>query len=350
LCHINLARGFRGGERQTELLVRGLAAHVPAQRLIVRTGQPLAARLGDVPNLALVAVSGRIGASRAAAGAGLVHAHETGGAQAAFIRNRLSGIPYVITRRVDNIPKTDYFTHAMYRRAAAIAVLSGAIASSLSDYDSSLRTYRIPSAASPARIDTEWAQAYRERFAGKFLVGHVAALDIAHKGQLMLVSAAAELERSHPQVHFIVVGSGRDEARIIEAARGLSNMTFAGWADNVADYLAAFDVFTLPSKREGLGSILIDAMQAGLPVVATRVGGIPDLITHGRNGLLVPEDDNAALACAIVRLLSDSHLREAMAEANRERAREFQPEIMTARYLRLYREVAPHLAMPTHGA
>ncbi|HEX5419951.1 MAG TPA: glycosyltransferase family 4 protein [Gammaproteobacteria bacterium] len=325
-------------------MVRGLAAHVPAQRLIVRQGRPLAARLGDVPNLTLVPVAGRLGAARAAAGASLVHAHETGGAQAAFIRNRLSGVPYLITRRVDNVPKPDFFTRAMYRRAAAIAVLSGAIESSLADYDSSLRTYKIPSAASSSASDAAWVRAYRERFAGKFLVGHVAALDIAHKGQLALVGAAAEIERSHPEVHFVVVGSGRDEARILEAARGFSNMTFAGWADNVSDYLAAFDVFTLPSKREGLGSILIDAMQAGLPVVATRVGGIPDLITHGRNGLLVPEDDSAALAGAIVRLLSDPALRAAMAEANRLRARDFQPEVMTERYLRLYRELAPELA------
>jgi glycosyltransferase involved in cell wall biosynthesis len=343
LCHINLARTFRGGERQTELLIRGLAPHLPAQRAIVRAGRPLAVRVRGVPNRELVPVRSRFAAIGAAAGAALVHAHETAGAQSAFIRNRLSRVPYVITRRVDNVPKPDVFTRAMYRHAAAIAALSSAVVASLRRYDPALAPHVIPSAASAPESNADWVRAYRERFAGKFLVGHVAAIDISHKGQLTLVAAAALLARTHPEVHFVVVGSGRDLPRVLEAARGLSNMTFPGGADNVSDYLAAFDLFTLPSKREGLGSVIIDAMQAGLPVVATRVGGIPDLIADGRNGLLIGEDDGAALAAAIVKLMADAPLRESMARENRRRAREYQPEIMAERYLRLYREVAPDL-------
>ncbi|HEX7079934.1 MAG TPA: glycosyltransferase [Gammaproteobacteria bacterium] len=349
LCHINLAHTFRGGERQTELLIRGLAEHLPRQRAIVREGRPLAARLADVPGVSVRGVRGRLSAARAAAGAVLVHAHETGGAQAALVRHWLSGTPYVITRRVDNVPKRDRFTRAMYRRAAGVAALSDAVIASLAGYDPAIRVCKIPSAASPISSDPDWVRAYRERFPGMFLVGHIAALDIAHKGQLTLVAAAAALERTHPRIHFVVVGSGRDERRIIEAASGLSNMTFTGWAENVGDYLAAFDVFALPSKREGLGSILIDAMQFGLPIVATAVGGIPDLIVDGVNGLLVPEDDAEALAAAIARLCSDRALRDAMARANPERAREYQPEIMTRRYLELYRDLIPDL-VPEHGA
>src|SRR5690606_23455936 len=147
--------------------------------------------------------------------------------------------------------------------------------------------------------------------------------------QLTLIRAAEALERSHPDVHFILVGSGRDEQKILEAARALSNMTFVGWVNNVGDHLAAFDLFAFPSQREGLGSILIDAMQFGLPIVATSVGGIPDLIVHGHNGILIEEDDSDALADAIARLSSDQPLRDAMARANRLRARQYQPEIMT---------------------
>ena len=339
LCHINLAHSFRGGERQTELLIRGLARHVPRQRAIVREGRPLATRLAGVPGLAVYPVRGRLGAVRETAGSSLVHAHETGGAQAALLRHWLTRTPYLITRRVDNVPKTDPFTRAMYKRAAGVAALSSAVEASLARYDPAIRVRRIPSAASAITSDPEWVRAYRERYAGKFVVGHVAALDIAHKGQLTLIAAAAALERTHPQIHFVVVGSGRDEPRILGAAAGLSNMTFTGWADNVGDYLAAFDLFAFPSKREGLGSILIDAMQFGLPIVATAVGGIPDLVIDGRNGLLVPEDDADGLAAAIVRLFSDQPLRDAMARANRLRAREYQPQIMTDRYLELYREL-----------
>lgn len=349
LCHINLAHTFRGGERQTELLIRGLASYLPAQRAIVRADRPLAARLQDVPGVDVRAVRGRMGAVGAAAGSALLHAHETGGAQAAFLRNLISGTPYLITRRVDNVPKSEAFTRFMYRRAAGIAGLSGAIAASLHRYDPELVVRTIPSAASTLTSDPEWVKAFRERFRGKFLVGHVAALDIAHKGQLTLIRAAEALERSHPDVHFILVGSGRDEQKILEAARALSNMTFVGWVNNVGDHLAAFDLFAFPSKREGLGSILIDAMQFGLPIVATSVGGIPDLIVHGHNGILIEEDDSDALADAIARLSSDQPLRDAMARANRLRARQYQPEIMTERYLELYRELAPQL-IPMKGA
>lgn len=343
LCHINLAHTFRGGERQTELLIRGLASYLPSQRAIVRADRPLAARLEDVPGVDVHAVRGRVEAVGAAAGSALLHAHETGGAQAALLRNLLSGTPYLITRRVDSVPKSDVFTRFMYRRAAAIAGLSEAITASLHRYDPGLVVRTIPSAASGLPSDPEWVSAFRERFRGKFLVGHVAALDIAHKGQLTLVRAAEVLERSNPDVHFVLVGSGRDEQKIREAAKGLSNMTFVGWVDNVADYLAAFDLFAFPSKREGLGSVLIDAMQFGLPIVATAVGGIPDLIAHERNGILIEEDDSEALAEAVARLFSDQPLRDAMAGANRLRARQYQPEIMTERYLELYRELAPQL-------
>ncbi len=343
LGHINLAHTFRGGERQTEILVRGLAAHLPWQRAVVRAGRPLADRLAGLANVEVVPVKGRLGAVRAIRGCALVHAHETGGAQAAFVRHALAKTPYVITRRVDKLPKSDPFTRAMYVRAAAIAGLSSAVVRCLERYDGTLQPRRIPSAASGVTSDPAWVEAFRARFPGKLLVGHVAALDIEHKGQLMLVEAAASLERKHPEIHFVVVGSGRDEERLRRAAAPLSNMTFTGWVDNVADYLASFDMFAFPSKHEGLGSILIDAMQSGLPIVATSVGGIPDLIVDGENGTLIDEDDSAALAHALARLSADAELRQAIGHANRLRAQEFQPQIMTERYLELYRELIPQL-------
>ncbi|HEX6994021.1 MAG TPA: glycosyltransferase family 4 protein [Gammaproteobacteria bacterium] len=350
LGHVNLAHTYRGGERQTELLIRGLSAYLPRQRAVVRAGRPLAERLTDVPGVTVVPVGGRLAAVRAMKGCTLVHAHETGGAQAALVRHLLSGTPYVVTRRVDKRPKPDPFTRAMYTHAAAIAGLSSAVVRSLESYDPSLEPRRIPSAASGVPSDPAWVDAFRARFPGKFLVGHVAAIDVEHKGQLTLVAAAAKLERDHPQIHFIVVGSGRDEERVRRAAAPLSNMSFTGWVDNVGDHLAAFDLFAFPSKHEGLGSILLDAMQFGLPIVATSVGGIPDLVVDGENGILIAEDDSDALAAAIARLFSDAALRDAIARANRLRARDYQPEIMTARYLELYRELVPELAPSSAGA
>lgn len=343
LCHVNLARGYRGGERQTELLIRELARYVPRQRLIVRAGAPLGPRLADLPGLSVVSVGGKIGAVGASRGAALVHAHETAGAQVALLRHWLGAGPYLITRRVDKVPKTDPFTHAMYRGASLTVALSRAIEELMLRYDSSLAVRRIPDAHSDLPADADAAARIRARYPGKFIVGHVAEIDFAHKGQLCLLDAAAALRRSAPDLHFVLVGTGRDEQRAKEFAADLPNVSFAGWVDNVGDYLSAFDLFVLPSEHEGLGSILLDAMHFSLPIVATDVGGIPDVIVAGKNGLLVPPNDATALYEAISALYADPARRAAMADANKDAARAYHPSMMAARYLDIYRELNPAL-------
>ena len=346
LCHINFARGFRGGERQTELLIRALAAVLPSQRLLFRAGAPLGARLTDVRGLQAIPINGRSAAVRASRGAALIHAHETGGAQAAWINSWFASTPYLITRRVDYMPKAFFLTRQMYRRAACVVALSSAIADVLYAYDSRLDVRRIPDACSNLPFDAERAQRYRERHKGKFLVGHVAAFDFAQKGQPHLLAAAARIERIRPEIHFVFVGSGRDETALRELASRLSNVTGEGWTENVGDYLAAFDLFAYPSNWDGMGPILLDAMQFGLPIVATRAGGIPDIVESERNGLLVPVQNVDALTGAILRLFSDPALRDAMARVNRQTANEYTPAIMAQRYLALYVELAPQLHLP----
>lgn len=346
LCHINLARGFRGGERQTELLVRELAK-TSDQRLIVRADGKLRERLCGAPRIKVIGVRGRLAAVRASSGAALIHAHETGAAQAALISSRLYSTPYIITRRTDNVPSRSPFTRAMYRRAATTVALSSAIAGILSGYEPGLPVTNIPDAASDFGHDQQWVQAFRARHSGKFLIGHIAALDDKYKGQHTLIKAAALLEESHPDVHFVLVGSGPDEAELRAAAASLSNLSFTGWADNVGDYLAAFDLFTLPSRHEGMGSILTDAMQFGLPIVATRAGGIPDVVIDGETGMLVDVDAPEALAAAFTELYCNSARRAAMAESSRRHARKYHASLMAERYRKLYDELVPGVAVET---
>jgi glycosyltransferase involved in cell wall biosynthesis len=137
----------------------------------------------------------------------------------------------------------------------------------------------------------------------------------------------------------MLVGGGEDEAMLKSAAAGLSNLTFTGFVDNVGDYLAAFDVFVLPSNREGIGSILFDAMERGLPVVASRVGGVPDIVHDGQNGLLIDPANPAQLRDAILRLRADPELRRAYGERGREFAKDFSSDAMCSKYLALYESV-----------
>jgi glycosyltransferase involved in cell wall biosynthesis len=343
VCHLNLARGFRGGERQTEILIRALAGRVRTQHLVTRAETRLGQRLEGTPGVAVTVVRDRFGALAATSGAALVHAHETWGAQVACVRRALSGTPYIVTRRVDKRPRANLFTRSVYRRAEIVVVLSDAIGRLMSAYEPGLDLRKIPSASSDLHRDEAWVRRFREENRGRFIVGTIGALVNKHKGQLILLQAARLLADSHPQIRFVLVGSGRDAERLQSAAGALPNVHFAGWVENVGDYLAGFDLFVFPSLSEGLGSILIDAMQFGLPIVASRVGGIPELVSDRDNALLTPAGDARAMAQAIVELYSDPALRNAMSVANRQRAQEYRPSVMANRYAALYREILPRL-------
>jgi glycosyltransferase involved in cell wall biosynthesis len=351
ICHVNLAKGFRGGERQTELLVRGLAERGIAQTVVARSGAGLEARLAAMPGIDVRPVgSSLLAALRATRGAGLVHAHEGRAVHVAYLRKLLSGTPYVITRRVNHAPKADWFTRRVYRRANAIAGLSQAVRRTLAAYDAGLHARVIPSAAARLRRNPDNVRRLRERFAGRFIVGHVGALDQSTKGQLTLIRAARALRDEQPDIMVVLVGEGRDEAMLRREADGLDNVHFAGFSADVGDWLGAFDLFAFPSLQEGLGSVLLDALDYGLPIVASDVGGIPDIIVDGETGVLVPPADPAALKNAILALRSDSTRRHALGRAAREAAGRFTPERMVVAYLDLYRSAAPGVLEPVKGS
>jgi glycosyltransferase involved in cell wall biosynthesis len=340
LCHLNLARGFRGGERQTELLVRGLSARGWLQAVAVRRGEPLAQRLADVPGVDLRPVAGNvIAAALALGGVPLVHAHEGRSGQAAWLRKLIAGTPYVITRRVPARPGGKVITRRVYGGASRIVSISSAVQSVMAEYVPAVPGVRIPSAVAHLASDSPTVAMLRQRWAGRIVAGHVGALEERHKGQQLIIDAARALAGSRPELLFVLVGSGPDEARFRSAAADLPNVCFEGFRDNVGDYLAAFDLFLFPSRSEGLGSSLLDAMDFGLPVVATRVGGIPEVVIDGRTGQVVAPGDAAAFTAAVATLAADPERRTAMAAAARERAREFEPEAMVDAYERLYDEL-----------
>ncbi len=335
IAHMNLARGFRGGERQTELLIRGLAARGIRQRLIARRSEPLCERLQGTERLEVAGVSTLLAAGRAARGAPLIHVHDGRAIQAAALSRILYRNRYVVTRRVDNPIRSNPATHWMYARASALVALSGAIAREMREFDSRLQPEVIPSAWNPVAPDPQRTEALRSSYAGAFTVGHIGALDQTHKGQLAIIAAA----RTLPHVLFVLVGSGRDEALFREAASGLDNVRFTGQVDDVASHLASFDLFAFPSLHEGLGSILLDALRLGVPVIASDVGGIPDIIHDDVNGILIPPGDSQALAAAIDRMAGDSDLRRRYAAAGKATAEGYSPDAMTERYLDLYRRL-----------
>lgn len=128
------------------------------------------------------------------------------------------------------------------------------------------------------------------------------------KGHRFLVDAVALLRQTHHNLHLVIIGTGDQHDRLLRQAEnaGIGHAVHLhGHREDIEACLAGFDCFVLPSLNEGMGRALIEAMAAGLPVVASRVGGIPSFIEDGKNGLLVPAGDSSTLASALRRLLED---------------------------------------------
>lgn len=139
------------------------------------------------------------------------------------------------------------------------------------------------------------------------VVGIIARLSEV-KGHRYLIQAMQEIIRDLPQVQLLIVGDGREKNHLIQQVRDAGvekNIIFKTSVENTETVLAAMDLYVSPSLQEGLGLSLMEAMAQGLAVVATDVGGIPNLIQDGFNGSLVKVRDGHALACAIKRLLQD---------------------------------------------
>ncbi|MFW2404623.1 MAG: glycosyltransferase family 4 protein [Gammaproteobacteria bacterium] len=345
IAHINLARGYRGGERQTELLIEGLAGHGWAQTLVARRDEALAGRCRSIDGLTTRQVAGNVIAGAfALGGADLVHVHEGRATQAAWLNSLLRSTPYLLTRRVQKGPRHTAANRRMYGRAAAIVPVSAAIGASIDSLDAALEWSVIPDASSALTSQPARVVELREQFGDGFVVGHVGALDDSHKGQQQIISIARRICDTEPRVRFILVGSGRDEHSLKEAAAGLDNIVFTGYVEDVGNYLAACDAFIYPSRHEGLGSILLDALEFGLPVVATTVGGIPEIIEDEANGFLCAPDDIDALTRAVLRLERDNELCERIRSVNKLKAENFSPARMTSRYIEIYTQLVGGVA------
>jgi glycosyltransferase involved in cell wall biosynthesis len=174
------------------------------------------------------------------------------------------------------------------------------------------------------------------------LVGSVGRL-VPIKNIPLLLEAAALARQQNPAIRVVIVGDGELRAELQARAEvmGLEDaVVFAGWRRDLASVYADLDVVVISSDNEGTPASLIEAMATGCPVVATRVGGVPDLIADGETGRLVPPGDRAALARALLALFQEPERTAHMAELARRRVLErHQAKRLVADIDRLYREL-----------
>jgi len=142
------------------------------------------------------------------------------------------------------------------------------------------------------------------------IVGNVAAL-VPHKGHRYLIDAMPAVLDRIPEARLVIVGQGQLESELRAQIKTLNLETYVflvGFRPDVLAFHKAFDIFVLSSITEGLGTSLLDAMAARRAIVATRAGGIPEVVTDKETGLLVSPRDNQELSLAIIRLLQDQEL------------------------------------------
>ncbi len=227
----------------------------------------------------------------------------------------------VVTRRMDYRVRPGWFTHLLYENSVdAVVAISLGVKTALQAggvADSHIRI--IPSGIDTIRFAVTDDRRTRQRVAlgiapHESVVVAVGALT-ERKGHLILLQAAAFLQQKGIRLRHLICGDGplrtvlENEARTLGVAK---NVQFLGFCTDVVDYLAAADVFVHIPLWEGLGVAVIEALAAGLPVVASHVGGIPELIKDGHSGLLVPPQNPTALAVAIERIVGDPSWAKAL--------------------------------------
>ena len=274
----------------------------------------------------------------------LVHLHSRRGADVlGALAARLAGISCVLSRRVDN-PESQVWAALKYRLHARVIAISQGIADVLASEGvpaSKLRVVR--SSLDPA----PWQRAQsRAAFCAEFgvpsqrlLIGVVAQL-IERKGHQVLFDALRTM-RFQNSVQLVIFGQGPLHARLrAEAARLGIPVHFAGFRKDLPRWLGALDLLVHPALMEGLGVSLLQASAAGVPIIASRAGGMPEAVADGVSGLLVTPGDATALRAALERLIADPDLRQRLGAQGRERVeREFSVEQMVDGNLAIYREL-----------
>ena len=234
-------------------------------------------------------------------------------------------------------------TALLLRMSDGVFVLSSAARDALREFAGDVRAYVVtnPFRDVPVSSDTHRDQGV----AGEVLVLLFAGRLIVDKGIQETLDAFARLTQRLP-CKLVVAGDGplKHEIGTYVRQHGLSDrVTLAGYLsrDEMRQAYLHADLLVLPSyHREGFPTVVSEAMNAGLPVVTTRAGGIGDHLREGVHALFVPPRDSRELASALEQLLSDPAMRERMSRANREKVKEFAPDVVAREYLRALKEIA----------
>lgn len=355
VLHIESGRHLYGGAKQVLHIMEGLSRRGVDNLLACPRGAEIAAparQHGEVVEMRMAGdadagMALRVFRLVARHRPDIVHVHSRRGADLwGGIGARLARVPVVLSRRVDN-REPRWLAGLKYPLYDHVIAISEGIRDVLSDAGlppARLSCVRSAVDARPFLHDYDKA-AYRAAHglaADTPMVGMVAQL-IRRKGHRHLIGALNTVLAAHPRLQVQIFGRGPLEAEIRQwiEAQGLTNSVhLMGFVDDLPARLGCLDVVVHPADMEGLGVSLLQAAAAGVPLLACRSGGIPEVVRHEHNGLLVDAGDVSALSAGLIRLLGDAGLRERLGRAGRElMVREFSIEAMCEGNFAVYRQL-----------
>jgi glycosyltransferase involved in cell wall biosynthesis len=354
ILHVDTGMGWRGGQQQAFYLSRELTNRGVFTGMACRPDSLLerACRRSGVPVYPIsmrgewdLAAGIRLARVSRELGYLLLHAHCAHGVMLGLWARAFNpGLTLLATRRVDFSIGRSPLGRFKYANPWLVKIIciSAAIRTVLmNDGIPEPKMVIVPSGVDIHRFvdaDPERAHHIGAIPEDGIIVGTVAAL-VGHKDYPTLMRAAARVLSIRDDVFFCALGDGEEQAPIHALARKLKlgrRFIFAGFQENVGDYLKRFDLFVLASQMEGLGSSILDAMALGLPIVATKTGGIPEMLSHGETALMVPPRDPHQLSQAILKLVGSRALRRQLGQNARHAVKRFSLDNMVEGNLRVY--------------
>ncbi|MFZ6008906.1 MAG: glycosyltransferase, partial [Bacteroidota bacterium] len=283
--------------------------------------------------------------------ADIVHLH-TPNAHANGVWASLLGMrtPMILSRRVDFHLKRNRFTKFKYNYPGIkkIICVSNAIKDivglAVKEKDKIVTVY---DCLDLKKYGVDYSHNFfREQFhvSNRFIIGTVAAL-VDHKDLFTFIDTAEVLIREKLDAKFFIVGQGDLKDQLTEYIKSKDleqHVMLTGFLNNIPYVLKSFDLLLFTSKTEGLGSTILDAFASRIPVVATRAGGIPEIVTHGDTGLLAEVKDPVALAHHVKTLVTDDVLRGKLIAHAFERVKGFSKEKLSLDTLKIYQTVVRH--------
>lgn len=346
---------WRGGQQQALYLYEAMLANNFDTAFFTPKGSELAEKLKDkqlpVNEISMkgeldIAAGYKIANFAKSNGFHILHCHSSHSLSIGIIASQFnSKLKVVASRRVDFHIKRNFFNDLKYMNKSLkkIVCISEAIRQVL--IEDGIPENRLKTIRSGIVLDKHIKAnpdeiLNRKEHQKKLIIGTVAAYE-GHKNYPTLLETAKLLQNAGIDANFIAVGDGSLLADMKAKAEQLElkNFYFEGYRTNVGDYLKAFDIFVLPSKKEGLGTSILDAMALGLPIVASKVGGIPEAVESGRNGILVEPKNAKALAEALIELIDNPEKRDAFGKASLELVKQFDINNTVAGNIKLYEEI-----------